>query len=98
MISFCQIIISCSNLCLESPLKLLDCDASQLLSLASFFCFASLNVCTHTFLLLVLQFSVSIVFYTQEELLPGGHGLMVRGYLPVINTLAKGLDIRLSHR
>ncbi|KAM0959176.1 hypothetical protein ACFX13_025019 [Malus domestica] len=34
----------------------------------------------------------------KEELLPGGHGLMVRGYLPVINTLAKGLDIRLSHR
>ncbi|PRQ52169.1 putative oxidoreductase [Rosa chinensis] len=33
-----------------------------------------------------------------EELLPGGHGLMVRGYRPVINTLAKGLDIRLSHR
>lgn len=23
---------------------------------------------------------------------------MVRGYLPVINTLAKGLDIRLGHR
>lgn len=34
----------------------------------------------------------------QEELLPGGHGLMVRGYRPVINTLAKGLDIRLRHR
>nr|DAD33908.1 TPA_asm: hypothetical protein HUJ06_012759 [Nelumbo nucifera] len=34
----------------------------------------------------------------QEELLPGGHGLMVRGYLPVINTLAKGLDICLGHR
>ncbi|KAA3461881.1 putative polyamine oxidase 2 [Gossypium australe] len=34
----------------------------------------------------------------EEELLPGGHGLMVRGYLPVINTLAKGIDIRLSHR
>ncbi|KAH9770520.1 polyamine oxidase 2 [Citrus sinensis] len=34
----------------------------------------------------------------KEELLPGGHGLMVRGYLPVINTLAKGLDIRLGHR
>ncbi|KAF8413543.1 hypothetical protein HHK36_001534 [Tetracentron sinense] len=33
-----------------------------------------------------------------EELLPGGHGLMVRGYRPVINTLAKGLDIRLGHR
>ncbi|GKB76172.1 retrovirus-related pol polyprotein from transposon TNT 1-94, partial [Tanacetum coccineum] len=34
----------------------------------------------------------------QEELLPGGHGHMVRGYQPVINTLAKGLDIRLNHR
>ncbi|KAK3004354.1 hypothetical protein RJ639_018140, partial [Escallonia herrerae] len=34
----------------------------------------------------------------QEELLPGGHGLMVRGYRPVINSLAKGLDIRLNHR
>ncbi|CAN1725558.1 hypothetical protein LINPERHAP1_LOCUS134 [Linum perenne] len=34
----------------------------------------------------------------REVLLPGGHGLMVRGYLPVINTLAKGLDIRLGHR
>ncbi|GAU12610.1 hypothetical protein TSUD_132190 [Trifolium subterraneum] len=33
----------------------------------------------------------------EEVLLPGGHGLMVRGYLPVINTLAKGLDIRLGH-
>lgn len=36
--------------------------------------------------------------YIQEELLPGGHGLMVRGYLPVVNTLAKGLDVRLGHR
>ncbi|PPR90634.1 hypothetical protein GOBAR_AA30049 [Gossypium barbadense] len=35
--------------------------------------------------------------WAPEELLPGGHGLMVRGYLPVINTLAKGIDIRLSH-
>lgn len=34
----------------------------------------------------------------QEVLLPGGHGLMVRGYRPVIKTLAKGLDIRLGHR
>ncbi|KAF9608918.1 hypothetical protein IFM89_012086 [Coptis chinensis] len=34
----------------------------------------------------------------REELLSGGHGLMVRGYRPVINTLAKGLDIRLGHR
>ncbi|KAJ4906582.1 putative polyamine oxidase 2 [Raphanus sativus] len=36
--------------------------------------------------------------WDQEEMLPGGHGLMVRGYRPVINTLAKGLDIRLNHR
>ncbi|XP_076906182.1 polyamine oxidase 2-like [Bidens hawaiensis] len=35
---------------------------------------------------------------SEEELLPGGHGLMVQGYEPVINTLAKGLDIRLGHR
>ncbi|KAF6150598.1 hypothetical protein GIB67_022210 [Kingdonia uniflora] len=39
-----------------------------------------------------------VFFIFLEELLSGGHGLMVRGYLPVINTLAKGLDIRLSHR
>ncbi|KAK4484318.1 hypothetical protein RD792_006897, partial [Penstemon davidsonii] len=42
--------------------------------------------------------TISLKSWDQEELLPGGHGLMVRGYLPVINTLAKGLDIRLSHR
>ncbi|KAM7266193.1 hypothetical protein ACFE04_004090 [Oxalis oulophora] len=42
--------------------------------------------------------TISIKCWDQEELLPGGHGLMVRGYLPVINTLAKGLDIRLGHR
>ncbi|XP_027064374.1 polyamine oxidase 2 isoform X1 [Coffea arabica] len=42
--------------------------------------------------------TISLKFWDQEELLPGGHGLMVRGYLPVINTLAKGLDIRLGHR
>ncbi|KAL3646174.1 Polyamine oxidase 2 [Castilleja foliolosa] len=41
--------------------------------------------------------TISLKGWDQEELLPGGHGLMVRGYLPVINTLAKGLDIRLSH-
>jgi polyamine oxidase len=34
----------------------------------------------------------------QEELLQGGHGLMVRGYQPVISSLAEGLDIRLNHR
>ncbi|KAM5580128.1 hypothetical protein ABKV19_009724 [Rosa sericea] len=42
--------------------------------------------------------TISLKSWDQEELLPGGHGLMVRGYRPVINTLAKGLDIRLSHR
>ncbi|KAL6529818.1 Polyamine oxidase 2 [Orobanche gracilis] len=42
--------------------------------------------------------TISLKGWDQEELLPGGHGLMVRGYLPVINTLAKGLDIRLGHR
>ncbi|TKY46718.1 polyamine oxidase 2 [Spatholobus suberectus] len=42
--------------------------------------------------------TISLKGWDQEVLLPGGHGLMVRGYLPVINTLAKGLDIRLGHR
>lgn len=42
--------------------------------------------------------TISLKCWDQEELLPGGHGLMVRGYIPVINTLAKGLDIRLGHR
>ncbi|KAL0844798.1 hypothetical protein Bca101_018044 [Brassica carinata] len=41
--------------------------------------------------------SISAQCWDQEELLPGGHGLMVRGYRPVINTLAKGIDIRLNH-
>ncbi|XP_011100368.1 probable polyamine oxidase 2 [Sesamum indicum] len=42
--------------------------------------------------------TISLKGWDQEELLPGGHGVMVRGYVPVINSLAKGLDIRLSHR
>lgn len=42
--------------------------------------------------------AISLQGWDQEVLLPGGHGLMVRGYRPVINTLAKGLDIRLGHR
>ncbi|EPS67202.1 hypothetical protein M569_07574, partial [Genlisea aurea] len=42
--------------------------------------------------------TISVKGWDQEVLLPGGHGLMVRGYLPVINTLAKGLDICLGHR
>lgn len=42
--------------------------------------------------------TISLNSWDKEVLLPGGHGLMVRGYRPVINTLAKGLDIRLGHR
>ncbi|KZV25408.1 amine oxidase [Dorcoceras hygrometricum] len=42
--------------------------------------------------------TISLKGWDREELLPGGHGLMVRGYLPVINSLAIGLDIRLGHR
>ncbi|KAI3502077.1 hypothetical protein L1887_30108 [Cichorium endivia] len=42
--------------------------------------------------------TISLKCWDKEELLPGGHGLMVRGYQPVINTLAKGLDIRLGHK
>uniref|UniRef100_A0A7C9DB19 Amine oxidase domain-containing protein n=1 Tax=Opuntia streptacantha TaxID=393608 RepID=A0A7C9DB19_OPUST len=42
--------------------------------------------------------TISLKCWDKEVLLPGGHGLMVRGYLPVINTLAKDLDIRLNHR
>ncbi|KAF3960626.1 hypothetical protein CMV_014678 [Castanea mollissima] len=42
--------------------------------------------------------TISLKCWDQAKLLPGGHGLMVRGYIPVINTLAKGLDIRLGHR
>ncbi|KAK0589349.1 hypothetical protein LWI29_013045 [Acer saccharum] len=42
--------------------------------------------------------TISLNSWDKAKLLPGGHGLMVRGYLPVINTLAKGLDIRLNHR
>ncbi|KAE8709979.1 putative polyamine oxidase 4 [Hibiscus syriacus] len=42
--------------------------------------------------------TISLKSWDKAELLPGGHGLMVRGYLPVINTLAKGIDIRLNHR
>lgn len=42
--------------------------------------------------------SISARSWTEEELLDGGHGLMVRGYYPVIQALSKGLDIRLKHR
>ncbi|KAL4200624.1 hypothetical protein AMTRI_Chr02g212090 [Amborella trichopoda] len=42
--------------------------------------------------------NLSLKSWDQEELLAGGHGLMVRGYCSVINTLAKGIDIRFGHR
>eukprot|EP01018_Ginkgo_biloba_P036701 Gb_40435 [translate_table: standard] len=42
--------------------------------------------------------SISARSWDEEELLDGGHGLMVRGYCPVVEALAKGLDIRLKHR
>jgi len=41
---------------------------------------------------------ISLKSWDQEELLEGGHGLMVKGYYPVIEALAEGVDIRLSHR
>lgn len=34
----------------------------------------------------------------QEQVLTGGHGLMVQGYNPVIKALSKDIDIRLNHR
>ena len=34
----------------------------------------------------------------KEELLEGGHGLMVDSYSPVLSALAEGLDIRLNER
>ncbi|KAJ0980729.1 hypothetical protein J5N97_008984 [Dioscorea zingiberensis] len=42
--------------------------------------------------------TISLKNWDQAILLPGGHGLMVRGYRPVLTTLARGLDIRLCHR
>ncbi|KAL1223234.1 putative polyamine oxidase 4 [Cardamine amara subsp. amara] len=41
---------------------------------------------------------ISLKCWDQDECLSGGHGLMVQGYEPVIRTIAKDLDIRLSHR
>lgn len=41
---------------------------------------------------------ISLKTWDQEDVLSGGHGLMVQGYYPVIQALAKDIDIRLSHR
>eukprot|EP00249_Psilotum_nudum_P018171 c26674_g1_i2 orf=1483-2727(+) len=42
--------------------------------------------------------TISVHCWDEEELLEGGHGLMVKGYSPVVLALAAGLDIRLNHR
>ncbi|KAJ6369481.1 hypothetical protein OIU76_027831 [Salix suchowensis] len=41
---------------------------------------------------------ISLKSWDQEQVLSGGHGLMVQGYDPIIKTLAKDIDIRLNHR
>ncbi|OIT35336.1 PREDICTED: probable polyamine oxidase 4 [Nicotiana attenuata] len=42
--------------------------------------------------------TISLKTWDQEQVLTGGHGLMVQGYYPVIEALSKDIDIRLSHR
>lgn len=41
---------------------------------------------------------ISLRSWDQEQVLSGGHGLMVQGYYPIVKALAKDLDIRLNHR
>lgn len=41
---------------------------------------------------------ISLKNWDDEQVLTGGHGLMVQGYYPVIQALAKDIDIRLNHR
>lgn len=41
---------------------------------------------------------ISLKFWDQEQVLSGGHGLMVQGYDPVIKALSKDIDIRLNQR
>ncbi|KAI3430073.1 Amino_oxidase domain-containing protein [Psidium guajava] len=41
---------------------------------------------------------ISLKSWDQEQVLSGGHGLMVQGYDPVVKALAKDIDIRLNHR
>ncbi|XP_057539388.1 polyamine oxidase 5 [Amaranthus tricolor] len=41
---------------------------------------------------------ISLKSWDQEQILSGGHGLMTQGYFPVIDALAKGVDIQLNHR
>ncbi|XP_009597054.1 probable polyamine oxidase 4 [Nicotiana tomentosiformis] len=42
--------------------------------------------------------TISLKTWDQEQVLTGGHGLMVQGYHPVIKALSKDINIRLSHR
>ncbi|XP_060194696.1 probable polyamine oxidase 4 [Lycium barbarum] len=42
--------------------------------------------------------TISLKTWDQEQVLTGGHGLMVQGYYPVIEALSKDIDIRLNHR
>ncbi|GJP29309.1 hypothetical protein CLOM_g13340 [Closterium sp. NIES-68] len=42
--------------------------------------------------------NLSAKCWEEEDLVEGGHGLMVNGYLPVLEKLAAGLDIRFNHR
>ncbi|XP_071731275.1 probable polyamine oxidase 4 [Rutidosis leptorrhynchoides] len=41
---------------------------------------------------------ISLKNWDEENVLTGGHGLMVGGYYPVLKELAKDIDIRLNHR
>ncbi|CAM6083218.1 unnamed protein product [Calypogeia fissa] len=41
---------------------------------------------------------ISAQSWDEEELLSGGHGLMISGYQPVVKYLSEGLDIRLRQR
>lgn len=41
---------------------------------------------------------ISLKAWDQEEVLSGGHGLMVQGYDPVVKALSRDIDIRLNHR
>lgn len=42
--------------------------------------------------------AISLKNWDQEDVLTGGHALMVHGYNPLIEALAEGLNIRLNHR
>ncbi|GAV61729.1 Amino_oxidase domain-containing protein, partial [Cephalotus follicularis] len=41
---------------------------------------------------------ISLKCWDQEHVLSGGHGLMVKGYDPIIKALAKDIDTRINHR